>query len=481
MWKIWGTMGGIIYTGMESGVVGTRDSFLPPLPPRQPVSEPDFAAKQPGVTGAWRFYVLSAVGLLAVFVPFPVNGTFDVLVGHIVRLLVSRAPLLTDALVLLLCIYGVASAIHRRWKKKPTARTWVVIMQLLGLTIAVLHVSGRLPQELTASSMVPFLWNEIAAKVAWLIPLGSLAVACLVGFGFLEFCGVLLDPVMRAVFRTPGRAVVDAATSFFGSYAVGIMVTDNVYRSGGYTARDAAIMVTGFSTVSMSFMVVVIRALELEHLALPFFTATILSMLLATIVTVRIPPLSRVSNDFYEHADALPDTVVYTSRFQAAWRAALRVLGAAPGCHLVMWNFLRGAVRMAARVIPGILAVGTLALLVARHTPVFEWLGYFFVPVAWAVRLPEPVQAGEALAAGLAEMALAGWAVGAHDSVVLRFVVGVASISGVVFFSGVVPCVLASKIPLSIRDMVIVWLQRVVITVFLVTPFANLYLVAPLV
>ena len=73
----------------------------------------------------------------------------------------------------------------------------------------------------------------------------------------------------------------------------------------------------------------------------------------------------------------------------------------APSLWESIWENLRDGVRMAAAIVPSIMSVGLIGLLLARFTPIFEWIGYLFYPFAWVVQLPEPVQAGKGAAMGL--------------------------------------------------------------------------------
>src|SRR5690625_6781183 len=90
----------------------------------------------------------------------------------------------------------------------------------------------------------------------------------------LVFDHIFPQPVMRPLFKTPGRSAIDAVASFVGSYSLGILITDRVYQQGGYTGREAAIVATGFSTVSAAFMVIVAKSLDLLLMWTTFFCAS---------------------------------------------------------------------------------------------------------------------------------------------------------------------------------------------------------------
>lgn len=48
----------------------------------------------------------------------------------------------------------------------------------------------------------------------------------------------------------------------------------------------------------------------------------------------------------------------------------------------------------------------------------------------------------------------------------------VVAISEVLFFSGMLPCLFGTEIPLRMRDIFLIWFERVVLTVLLTAPIA---------
>ena len=119
-------------------------------------------------------------------------------------------------------------------------------------------------------------------------------------------------------------------------------------------------------------------------------------------------------------------------------------------------------------------AVGLIGLLLARFTPVFDWLGYIFLPFAWAGGLPDPLLAAKASAVGIAEMFLPATVVAGHESEQLRLVIAVVCVSAIIFFSALVPCILATRIPVKVWQLFVIWAQRVALTLLITTPIAFL-------
>ena len=284
-----------------------------------------------------------------------------------------------------------------------------------------------------------------------------------------------MQPVMRPVWKTPGRSAIDAVASFVGSYSLGLLITNRVYKEGKYTAKEAAIIATGFSTVSATFMVVVAKTLDLMSIWNLFFWVTLVVTFAVTAVTVHLWPLRSMKNDYYEGATPQPEVKPEGKRMAVAWKEAKETVSKAPSFERNIAVNLKDGLVMAMAILPSILSIGLFGLVLAEFTPVFDWLGYIFYPFTWALQLPEPMLVAKASALGIAEMFLPALLV-VESALVVKFVIAVVSVSSIIFFSAVVPCIVSTEIPISIPKLVVIWLQRVILTIIIVTPIAYLLL-----
>lgn len=426
--------------------------------------------------GLWRFFVYSAIGAIVFFLPVTYKGKSSIPLDHMVTIVREALPGAIPWLILALAVYGTYRSIATKAWRESGLKAFFTVANVVGLVIAFLMVIDKLPWVLGEKDLVPFLWNSIAIPVGLIVPIGAAFLALLIGYGFLEYVGVLMQPIMRPLWKTPGRSAVDAVASFVGSYSLGILITDRIYQEGGYTARESAIIATGFSTVSAAFMVIVAKALGIMDKWTMFFLVSLVVTFLVTMITVRLPPLRTIPDEYFEGSTPSPEQPVTEARFKAAWNEAKAQLNRAPSLPENIARNLIDGLRLSGAIVPSIMSIGLGGLLLARFTPIFDWIGYLFYPFAWVVQLPEPLLAGKASAMGIAEMFLPATAVADQESIVLRFVIGVVSVSAIIFFSALVPCILATKIPLKLSHMVVIWFERVALTILITTPIAHLLL-----
>jgi len=311
-------------------------------------------------------------------------------------------------------------------------------------------------------------------SVGLIVPIGAVFLAFLINFGLLEFIGVLMQPVMKPIWKTPGKSAIDAVASFVGSYSIGLLITNRVYSEGKYSGKEAAIIATGFSTVSATFMIIVAKTLGLMEMWNFYFWSTLFITFLVTALTVRIYPLSKKS-DLNCHGEEIEEIKTEGNIFNNALKAGLN--GASKSESLIKnirVNFIDGF-KMAMAILPSILSIGLLGLLLAKYTPLFDIAGYVFYPFTYILQLPEPMAVAKAITLGIAEMFLPALAM--RESVeIVRYVVGVVSISSILFFSASIPCIMSTSIPLNIKDMVIVWFQRTVLSLIIAGIFAHIFL-----
>ena len=416
-----------------------------------------------------QLIVFSAIGLVMFFVPFTIGEKSTILFDHGATYLVNQQHTLSVILLFMLMIFGVSKPfIDGSWRKNITHKI-LTVFKVLGLILAVMYISGNAPAFMMEKDMLPFLFEKLALPVGMIVPLGALILAFLVGFGLLEMVGVLMQPIMKPIWRTPGASAIDAVASFVGSYSIGLLITNRVYLQKQYSAREAIIIATGFSTVSAAFMVIVAKTLGLMEFWNLFFWSTLVITFIVTAITARIPPISRFDNEL----DRPNLDYKRGTRLKAAYELGLSTSRRASDFKQILWSNFRDGLTMAAAIVPSIIAVGLTGLLLAKYTPVFDALGLLLYPFTWLGGLPEPLVAAKGMSAGLAEMFLPALLLSEAD-MLTRYVAGVISISSVLFFSAMIPCVLATEIPISVGKMVIVWFQRVALSILLAAAFGHL-------
>jgi nucleoside recognition membrane protein YjiH len=441
--------------------------------PLQQVQQPEL--QNSNLLNVMKFFVFSAIGIFVFFIPVTLNGKSSIMLDHLVSFIQLAVPSVLPYYALMVILLGAAYPFVTRSWNKDVVTTIFSILKLFGLVAAIMLVFNFGPKWFFDPNMAPFLFNKLVISVGLLVPIGSVFLALLVGYGLLEFIGIFMQPVMRPIWKTPGRSAIDAVASFVGSYSIGLLITNRVFKEGKYTIKEAAIIATGFSTVSATFMIVVAKTLNLMEVWNAYFWVTFVVTFLVTAITVRIWPLNKMSDSYYQDMEGDEEVIIKKDRIKTAWKEAMITADQSSSLGKNIWDNLKDGFIMTMGILPSIMSVGLLGLILAEFTPVFDWLGYIFYPFTALVQLPDPMLAAKASAVSIAEMFLPALLV-TKAAIVTKFVIAVVSVSSIIFFSAVVPCILSTEIPLTIGKLVVIWFERVVFTILLTAPIAYLIL-----
>lgn len=412
------------------------------------------------------FIFYSLLGIFMFFVPIPLGGKKTIPIDHIVNA-IKTIPHYGIIFGTIMVVGGLYFAIKNKEWEGDLFRKIFFGLKLTSVIFLVMQITGWGPAALHEKGMLPMIFNSILVSVTTIVPIGSIFLAFLVSFGLMEFIGVFMEPVMRPLFRTPGRSAVDAVASFVGSYSLALLITNRVYREDGYTQKEAAIIATGFSTVSATFMIIVANTLGIMEHWLFYFWSTLLITFIVTAITVHIYPL-RNKKDIYFSGKPKAREEKRKVTFRAAAEAGMTAFKAAPSLlEVVKSNFVDGF-KMALNIAPSLLGVGMIGLLIATYTPVFDFIGYIFYPFTALMRIPEAQLTAKAVSLSIAEMLLpAPLVAGAEVSIVTRMLVAIVSVSEILFFSASIPCMMGTDIPLKFTDYLIIWVERVILSIIL--------------
>lgn len=419
-----------------------------------------------------KLFGFGLIGVFFFFVPVSVDGKTTIPIDHIVSFIKTRFPIFSKIFALALIFAGaITPFLKNKWKENKTA-LFFSAMKLLGLFIAVGYLLNFLPAQLYEKDILPFLFDKLVVPVGLIVPVGAIFLSFLVDYGLLEFVGVFMEKVMRPVWKTPGRSAVDALASFVGSYSIALLITDKVFAEGKYTVKEAAIIATGFSTVSATFMVIVAKTTGLMDYWNFYFWTTLLITFIVTAVTVRVPPLSKMNDK--ENVKIKTGDEENESLFDKALKNGIEAADKTTSVSASVKNNLLDGLKMASNILPSILSIGLIGLLLAKFTPVFDLLGYVYYPFVKALGLPDAQTVAKAVSLEIAEMFLPALIIGKAE-IISRYVVAVTSVSAILFFSASIPTILSTRIPIKISDMIIIWFERTLLSLLFASAFGYLF------
>ena len=304
--------------------------------------------------------------------------------------------------------------------------------------------------------------------------LAGLLLSLLLDYGLLDFCGALLIKYMRPIFNLPGRSALDCIASWLGDGSIGVLLTSKQYEEGFYSKREATVVATTFSAVSITFSLVVISEVHLEHMFFPFYLVVTLSGIIAAMIIPKIPPLSKIPDTYYtdiKHKEEIPKGM---KSYEYGLSLALDKVDHAPNVQQFIKEGLENVAEMWFSTLPVVLSMGTIVLIIAEYTPLFQILGLPFIPLYQLLQIPEATLASHTVIVGFADMFLPSVMASTIESEITRFTIAATSVTQLIYMSEIGSIIMGSKIPVSLKDLFIIFLERTIVTLPIIALFAHM-------
>jgi len=435
-----------------------------------------------------KFIIPSLIGIALFMVPIKVNGEFTIpiaiLSNWIQDLLGAYLPGIMAFIILITLIGTLITKIFqpKAIMNSPffnnlfnVSGVWTAARVLGGIfAICTLFEIG--PEAIWSENTGGLLLHDLLPVLFSVFLFAGLFLPLLLDFGLLEFFGTMFTKIMRPIFKLPGRSSIDCVASWLGDGTIGVLLTSKQYEDGYYTKREAAIIGTTFSVVSITFCLVVISQVNLGSMFVPFYATVTFSGLVAAIICPRIPPLSRKPNTYFLEQTQELDESIPKGHTSLSW-GYVQAVEKAQTNRSVKKFFESGAkniLDMWMGVAPIVMALGTLALIIAEYTPIFKFLGLPFIPLLELMQVPEAKAASETLIVGFADMFLPSVIGASIESSMTRFIVACVSVTQLIYMSEVGGLLLGSKIPVSLKELFIIFLERTLITLPIIVLIAHI-------
>jgi nucleoside recognition membrane protein YjiH len=426
-------------------------------------------------TNVIRFVLPSLLGVLIFLTPIPWDGHLTIGIGIItgwIRALmgdyglhfVVSLTVITSVMTLLGSVFRVAWVQDRKLAKDlfDVPMVWI-LLRFAGMCFALIYFLQFGPELLRSENVGGAVFVGIAVNVAAVYISACLLLPLLTDFGLMEFVGTLARPLFKKAFQLPGRAAIDAVASFVGASAIGLLITIGQYDRGNYTSREASVIATNFSIVSIPFSLVVATVAGIEHLFIPWYGFIVLACLVAAFITPRLPPLSRKAETYLASPQDDASDIVNEGVSNEAWKRALQRAQNSPNVQQFFAAGMTNLMFFLFSVITAAMALATVATLLVFHTPIFEWLGYPFVAVFEIAKIPEASAAATALFSGFLDQFMPALAAGNVSSEVTSFVLAGLSVTQLIFMSEGGVIILRSSLPIKLSELAVIFLLRTAI------------------
>lgn len=435
-----------------------------------------------------KFILGSALGILMFLVPIPQGDSFTTLLDFVKSFL---KDLFGASLSYILVVIIVGSAVltvydfickpdwirKNHYLSKAFCSTPLYLVSKILGAVFVVMVAFHVGPEFVTSVDTGATMLDLCATLFCIVLGFSFFLPFLTDCGIMEFLGVLLRPVVRPLFHVPGRASIDLIASWFGASNAAVILTREQYMKGFYTKREAGYIMTNFSIVSIPFCLLIANTVGISNLFPPFYLCICVVGVVLAIILARVPPICTLPDTYQEQVgkqineDVPQQTSLMSYALESSCRRAetFRLKNVISGGMEVLMG-------MYFDLIPIVISWGTIVLIIATYTPLFNWVSYPMGMYLQLFGVEEAFAVAPATLIGFTDMFVPALLITGVASVKTKFIIGVLSLVQIIYMTEVGAIIIKSEIPLNLWKLFLIFMERTLIAIPLIVLFANLAL-----
>jgi len=289
--------------------------------------------------------------------------------------------------------------------------------------------------------------------------------------------------VMRPVFKLPGRAAIIMVTAFLGNFSAGHIAVNDQYKTGRMTERESVCIDTSLSTASVGFLMALATNTGLNNAELwggknywnLYFWIAFLVTLLVALIGVRIFPLRKIPDTYYEGVTPDPEKVIKKGIIKAAFTEAMDIAENQESLGKRIKYIQLESLYVLGTVSAGTSFFGTFGVVLYTFTPIIKWLGYIFWPFfrIFGFKGAELTTACTGSMISFVEITVPALLVSVGSwSLRLRFMLAVLPVTSIVFLASFVPCCMGTEVPVKFWHLCVIWIERMILSIIITGIFA---------
>ena len=435
--------------------------------------------------GLMRFLIPSLFGVFIFLFPVYDGTTFNIPLGIITEFVIDSLTSALPAIVTYVMLISAICTVVTVLLKPRFIMNSEVLVSLFDVSVfwTMTRLIGTLFGLMTFYQIGPDLvksevtgqvmFGLLTTLIVWFF-VASYLMPLLMNFGVMEFFGSLLRDVIRPLFTLPGRSAIDLLASWVGNVNVGVVLTREQHRAGFYTGREAAAIATCFSTVSLPFCLVIAGMLDIDHMFPMLYLTICIAGVVSAVIIPRIPPLSRIPDTYYTDSDYSEFVPEGVSKFRWGLKQAVERAEESGSFKEQIKQGTEVFLGIVFVLIPQVMAIGTVALIIAEYTPFFEIISKPMVPILSLMQIPEAAAAAPATIVGFIDMFIPAVLASGIEAEITRFVIAALSLVQIIYLTEMGTLLIISKIPVGIGRLFLVFLERTIISLPVIVVIAHI-------
>lgn len=241
-----------------------------------------------------KIYIFSLIGIIIFFIPIKFNNQRETILYHISYFIENKSIAIINISIVFFITLSILKNIIN--VKKSDINKVFVFTKIFSLIILIFVLIGKEEMFFIDDNFV-FILKDLIINLSIVLPVASLFMPFLLDYGLVEITEAFTHKIMKKIFKVSGKVFLNFLVYLLVNNVCGAFVTYRLYRDGKLREKECAITILNFSILSLSLTSDLCYKINID--TKKFFIMEMLLLIICNIIISRIYPLKKKKQSYY--------------------------------------------------------------------------------------------------------------------------------------------------------------------------------------
>lgn len=404
--------------------------------------------------------ILSLLGIIIFFVPIKINNQLDTAIFHISYYLENKLSFLIEIyLIVFVSLISIKNIIE---KEKSTFYKLNIMIRIFSIVMLVSFMYEKVDLFIIDDKFI-FVLRDIITNIVILLPVCAFFLPLLLEYGLIELVEAYTHKFMKKCFNVSGKVVLNILIYLFVDNLCGLFVTYKLYKDGKLKQKEACITILNFSVLSISLTSDLCSKINLK--TINFIILEVFILIICNFIICRIYPLNKKKQSYFVKS-GYKDVNCKKNKVKVAIK---KYNNHNKNKKLLYYckSYFNETIYIFMNLVPNIIFIFFLGSILFNIPIVEENINNVFYSVDKLLKLGNGIEIAQISGLSFFHNILGIKSILESTPYFTKIIIGLIITLQCINISILIPFIVASIIPLNIREVILVYIERYIIIITL--------------
>lgn len=416
-----------------------------------------------------QIFLFSSLGIIIFFMPIKINNQLEILIYHFSYFAENKLSIIIDISLILFITLSTLKRFFTR--ERGIINDLSLINRVFALTILVSILLGR--EELFfIDDIFIVVMKDMILNLAILLPISSIFMPLLLEYGLVEIIEAYTHKIMKKIFKVSGKVFLNFLVYVFVDNVCGAFITYKLYKDGKLREREACITILNFSILALPLTSDLCNKAGIN--IFKFVAVETLVFIICNIIICRIYPLNKKKQSYF-YKSGYKDVNCRKNKLNTAIK---KYVSRGNKKSLLSYSklYLNDALYFLMELIPIIVVIFFISNIIYTCTPIMDLINNFTYVILSIFNLPNTNFMSNIINLSFVNSILGIKLLSSDTYYITKLILSlIISLQGI-SLSFLIPFIKKSVIPLKLREIILVLIERIIIIMTVCFIGYNFYL-----